>query len=196
MIPVSKPFRIPHNAIGPISLFFAIMTQREDSVEFSTCFQGFQKTYPFRGKPIVADPLHLSVYGVYRDDDLLCDIVQAAIQTGDAIKFAPFSLTFNTALTYRDRRSKKPFVLAAQANSEAVSGLRLQIANAFSEISEGACYKHNPIGPHVRSPGIRTIVPKQAIKPVNMIIQKFLLIHSRIGKLRYDVLKPWQLNAS
>lgn len=193
MISASEPLPTPHNAIGLHNLFFAVMVPRENSADFTSCFQGFQKIYPFRGKPIGADRLHLSVYAAYRGDDLPCDVVQVAIRTGDAIKFAPFSLTFDTALTYRNRGPTMPFVLASQESSEAVNGLRFQIGNAYSSKRESVFYKHQPISPHVTLIWDSIVVPKQPIEPVDMIVQEFALVHNHIGKSGYEIVKRWPL---
>lgn len=193
MFSASEALLASHKAAGRHNLFFAVMVPSEHSAEFTGRFQNFQKIYPFRGKPIGADRLHLSVYAAYRGDDLPNEVVQVAIQTGDAIRFAPFSLSFDTALTYRNRRSKMPFVLAAKENTEAVNGLRLQIGSAYSRKRGGASYRHRPISPHVTLIWDNIIVPTQQIEPVSMIVQEFALVDSHIGKSRYEIVRRWPL---
>lgn len=80
------------------------------------------------------------------------------------IRFAPFSITFDEALTYRHRRAAMPFVIGPKGGSKAVNGLRLQIGSAYSLIRGGMSYKHRPISPHVTLVWDRIVVPKQPIK--------------------------------
>lgn len=193
MISASEALHTSHNAFPAHNLFFAVMVPSTDSAEFAGCFQGFQKDYPFRGKPIEADRLHLSVYSVFTGEDLSCGKVKAAIRAGDSIRFAPFAVTFDEALTYRNRRAAMPFVLTAQVGSEAVNGLRFQIGNAYSIMRGGTSYKHRPISPHVTLVWDSIVVPKQPIKPVSMIVQELALVHSHIGESRYDIVRRWPL---
>jgi RNA 2',3'-cyclic 3'-phosphodiesterase len=193
MIPASEPLRASHREIPLHNFFFAVMIPAAHSVEFKSRFEGFQKIYPFRGKPIEPDRLHLSVCTAYKGNDLPCKVTRNAIRAGDAIRFAPFALTFERALSYQNRQSRKPFVLTAQAGSEAVNGLRFQIGNAYSSLSGSLCYKHQSISPHVTLIWDKVVVPEQPVEPLSMIVQEFALVHSYVGKSRYDIVKQWPL---
>lgn len=193
---VSAPAILPtsNTAFSAHNLFFAIMVPNSGSAKFADCYQNFQKDYPFRGKPIEAGRLHLSVYPVFtRRSFPRGKKVDAAAQAGNSIRFAPVAVTFDEALTYRNRRAAMPFVPTAREGSEAVNGVRRQLGSALSLIRGGMRYVHRPASPHVTLVWDRIIVPKQPIKPISMIAQELARVHSYIGASRYDILSRWPL---
>lgn len=193
MVSAPEQLGTSHKASALHNLFFAIMVPETDSPEFAACFQGFQKTYPFRSKPIGADRLHLSVYAVWRGNTLPHDIVQMAIRTGDTVRFTPFSVTFTEAMTYRIRRAPMPLVLTAQESAEAVNGLRFQIGSAYLRVRGHGRYQHKSISPHVTLAWDSVIVAKQPIKPLSILAREFALVHSHVGESRYTIVKRWPL---
>jgi len=193
MVTATGPLRARH--VGPPrhGLFFAIMIPLPEHAQLTACFQGFQSACAFRSRPIEPDRLHVSLLSVFVGDDLPEEEIRTAIRAGDAIRFEPFALTFSSALTFRNSRSKMPFVLASQKGAEAINGLRFEIGTAHSTLSGSHSYRHTPINPHITLIWDYIAVPERPISPLTMIVQEFALVHSHIGLSRYDVLKRWPL---
>lgn len=183
-----QPYPMPRHG-----LFFGIMMPYIEGKQFASYFQSFQRTFRFTSRPIGPDRLHMSLYSLYAGDELGDEEIRTAIRTGDAIRFGPFPVTFDRALTYRNSKSKMPFVLAAPDSAEPVNGLRFQLGRAHSKLLGRFGYKHRSIQPHVTLVWDHISVPEHSIEPLTMIVQEYALVHSHIGCSKYDILKRWPL---
>lgn len=174
-------------------LFFAIMVPHMERTLFVACLEEMRRTYSFRSQPIAPDRLHLSLFGVYRGDSLPEAAVNVAIAAGDAIQSEPLSIRFNSALTYRNRGFRKPLVLPAQEGTDAIEKLRFRIGSALSGLLCSERYRHRPIRPHITLIWDQTMVPERPVTPIAIKIREFALVHSHIGKSKYDIVKRWPL---
>ena len=168
----TQPLRTPPAAMPKNGLFFGIMIPHTESQKFAACFQSFRRTYRFTNKPIGSDRLHISLYSVYAGDELSEAEVQTAIRVGDAIRFGPFPVTFDRALTYRNAKLKMPFVLAAPDSADPINGLRFQLGRKHSRLIVWD----------------QISVPENSIEPLTIIVQEFALVRSHIGFGKYDIL--------
>ena len=184
----TQPLRTPPAAMPKNGLFFGIMIPHTESQKFAACFQSFRRTYRFTNKPIGSDRLHISLYSVYAGDELSEAEVQTAIRVGDAIRFGPFPVTFDRALTYRNAKLKMPFVLAAPDSADPINGLRFQLGRKHSRLIGSIGYRQRPIQPHVTLVWDQISVPENSIEPLTIIVQEFALVRSHIGFGKYDIL--------
>lgn len=189
----TQPLRTPPAIMPKHGLFFGIMIPHIENEQFAACFQSFQTTHGFTNRPIGPDRLHMSLYHIHAGDELGEGEIQTAIRTGDLIRFRPFPVTFDRALTYRNTKSKMPFVLAAPDSADPVNGLRFQLGREHSRLRGSLSHRHRPIQPHVTLIWDRISVPEHSIEPLTMIVDEFALVHSHIGFSKYDVLKRWPL---
>tara|TARA_R110000851_G_scaffold267997_1_gene420565 strand:- start:464 stop:1012 length:549 start_codon:yes stop_codon:yes gene_type:complete len=174
-------------------LFFGVMIPPTESGQFAACYHSFQRIYRFTNRPIGPDRMHMSLCSVYSGDDLGEQDIRTAIRAGDAIRFGPFPVTFDRALTYRNTKSKMPFVLAAPDSADPVNGLRFQLGREYSKLSGSIGYRQRPIQPHVTLVWDQISVPENSIEPLTIIVQEFALVRSYIGFGKYDILNRWPL---
>ena len=105
-----------------------------------------------------------------------------------SIRFGPFPVTFDRALTYRNAKLKMPFVLAAPDSADPINGLRFQLGRKHSRLIGSIGYRQRPIQPHVTLVWDQISVPENSIEPLTIIVQEFALVRSHIGFGKYDIL--------
>ncbi len=173
-------------------LFFAVMVPMQVRHEIAACFMDFQGRYPFLSRPIGAERLHLSLNAIFIGDLLPDQVIELSKRVGSSIRFEQFQIRLDKALTYRNRKTKKPFVLAASDATD-VSQLGEHITEAFDILSGQQTRGARPISPHVTLVWDEIMVPEQPIVPVMIPVREVSLVHSHIGQSRYDILARWPL---
>ncbi len=110
------------------------------------------------------------------------------------MRFVEFDLTLSRLLTFRNSQEEKPLVLAADAASSGTANdLVNRIRQTFSILSGLPSGRTAPVNPHVTLVWDRLHVPEQPIPQITLPVRKVTLIHSHIGKSRYDILGSWRL---
>lgn len=173
-------------------LFFAIMMPVEVRYQLAARFMDFDARFPFLGRPIGAERLHLSLNLVFAGDLLPDRVIELSKRVGGSIRFQQFQIRLDRALSYRNRKPKKPFVLAASDSGD-VNQLGQHIAKALDILSGHRTGLARPVSPHVTLVWDEIMVPEQPIDPVNIPVREVSLVHSHIGQSRYDILARWPL---
>lgn len=184
---------MPYSGGPRHNLFFAIMVPRLLRPVLLECFASYQRRYAFSGAPIRQERLHVSVCGVFLGNDLPDEIVEFWRMVGGAIRCEQFELTFDRALSYRNRKYRKPFVLEARHDSEAVTRLAGAIGTAASVLQGGARVRQDPVTPHITLIWANAQVDEEIVVPIRMPVKEIALVHSHVGLSRYDMLGRWSL---
>nr|WP_321358916.1 hypothetical protein [uncultured Hyphomonas sp.] len=131
-------------------LFFAIMVPDSAWPEIATCFGKCRRDSHLVAQPIAADRLHLSLSVLYVGEVLPSAIIELASLTGGAVRFVEFDLVFDRALSFRNKRRAKPFVLVASDESAAiVRNLSREIERTLSMLSGAPARPVSTSTPHV-----------------------------------------------
>lgn len=173
-------------------LFFAVMMPLEARHEIAARLLDYRARFPFLGRPIGAERLHLSLNPVLAGDVLPEKVIELSRRVGGSIRFQHFQVRLDRALSYRNRKRKKPFVLAASDPAD-VSALGDHIAKAFDILSGHKARGGRPVSPHVTLVWDAFMVPEHPISPVIVPVREVSLVHSHIGQSRYDILARWPL---
>jgi RNA 2',3'-cyclic 3'-phosphodiesterase len=176
-------------------LFFAVMVPLPEAEKISRLFDGLRTRYIIRKPQIPCDRLHVSLFHILAADSLPERVVQTSLFTGSAIRFVEFDLALNRLLTFRNTQEEKPLVLAADvASSRTTNSLTSQLRQTFSILSGLPIGRTAPIKPHVTLVWDHLSVPEQPNPPpITLPVREVALIHSHIGKSRYDILGSWRL---
>ncbi len=185
----SSEFRRPQH-----SLFFAVMVPTTAVGAISHEFNHLQTQYPILKKRIPDDRLHLTLLNVFAADHLPNEIVQMSLAVGNAIRFVEYCLRLDRVLSYRNRQAEQPCVLTADAVSSQTSNkLANQIRRIFEVLSGHSMRRNRPINPHVTLVWDKCSIPSQFIQPIELPVREVTLIHSHVGKSRYEILGRWDL---
>jgi 2'-5' RNA ligase len=175
------------------NLFFAILVPSPLEEDISNVFENLKQRYRVRKMQVPTPRLHVSLFGVFSGDSLPQRIVELSRLVGGAIRFAEFDMVLNRTLSFRSTQTEKPLVLAADADSaRSVDRLADRITEAFTALSGLKHPQTGPITPHLTLVWHRMTVPEQPIAPIKLPAREIVLIHSHVGKSRYDVLGRWE----
>lgn len=165
-----------------------------EAQRISRLFNDLRTRHPIRKPKISNNRLHVSLFHIIAADSLPEKIVQASLLTGDAMRFVEFDLTLSRLLTFRNSQEEKPLVLAADAaSSRTANDLVNRIRQTFSILSGLPSGRTAPVNPHVTLVWDRLHVPEQPIPQITLPVREVTLVHSHIGKSRYDILGSWRL---
>lgn len=188
------PYQLPIRTRPKNGLFFAVMVPVPEAKRISRLFDGLRTRHTIRKPQIPCNRLHVSLFHILAADSLPERIVQTSLFTGSAIRFVEFDLTLNRLLTFRNTQEEKPLVLAADAaSSGTTNSLVSQLRQTFSMLSGLPIGRTAPINPHVTLVWDHLFVPEQPIPPITLPVREVALVHSHIGKSRYDILGSWRL---
>jgi len=175
------------------NLFFAIMLPRLLEEDIASAFERLKQHYPIRKMQIPTARLHVSLFNIFGGDFVPERIVALSRRVGSSIRFEEFDLVLDRALSFHNRQADKPLVLAADAQSAcSVNQLVSQIREAFSVLAGFRAARTGPITPHLTLAWDRITVPKQPIPPITLPVREIVLVHSHVGKSRYDELGRWE----
>ncbi len=139
------------------------------------------------GKPIAPERLHVSLLSFDPSDEEVQRIQAGA----GAFRFPPFELTFDVALSFRNRRATCPFVLTCE-HKGSVHAFHAAVHAWFSEGGEKS--KKPSFTPHMTLVWDQKMIPKYVLeRPLSWTVRDFALIRSHVGKSRYDILGRWPL---
>ena len=178
------------------NLFFAIPIPDPVAEDVSSLFQGFKQRYPVRKPQIAAKRLHISLARVFAADSVPDRILELAKLAGSKIRFVEFDLVLNRVLSFRSSQQEKPLVLTTDAGStHSVNRLVEQVTRTICILSGTQHFRKGSITPHITLTWDRVAVPEQPILPIKVRVREIVLIHSHVGKSRYDILGRWRLVA-
>ena len=140
----------------------------------------------FQGRPITPERLHISLHGFGEYHPQLAETVSRIAET---IRFAPFDVTLDHALTFRNR-DPHPFVLTCHDRLEPLRAFHRKLAEALNLVIERA------FKPHLTLIWDTKMIPEYKIdKPVTLTVREFVLIRSFVGESRYEFVGRWPLQS-
>lgn len=176
------------------NLFFAIPVPGSLEEDISNMFENLKQRYLARAAQMHTPRLHVSLFRVFAGDTLPERIVELARLVGGAVRFAEFDMVLNRTLSFRSIQTEKPLVLVTDADSaHSVNRLADRITEAFTALSGVKTPRTGSFTPHLTLVWHRMTVPEQPITPIRLPVREIALIHSHVGKSRYDVLGRWEL---
>jgi len=137
--------------------------------------------------------LHVTLHHVGDFATLPEGIVARAEAVASSISMRPFKVEFNGALSFRGRPGNSPFVLQGD---EGVIGL-LVLQHRLGRLMENAGLgRADPdYTPHMTLLYDDRVVADEAVRPIGWAVHEFVLVHSLLGRSRYNVLARFPLRA-
>jgi RNA 2',3'-cyclic 3'-phosphodiesterase len=146
-----------------------------------------------RGKSIAMERLHVTLHHVGDFAGLPEGIVAKALAVASAISMRPFTVEFNSALSFRGRPGNLPFVLQGDEGVIGLLVLQQRLGRLMENAGLGRADPHYT--PHMTLLyGDRT-VDDEAVRPISWAVREFVLVHSLLGRSRYNVLARFPLRA-
>ncbi|MCO5398832.1 RNA 2',3'-cyclic phosphodiesterase [Ralstonia soli] len=174
-------------------VFLAIKPDADTAARIAQRVEQLRPVVGFKGKALRPERLHVTLHHLGDfvqppPEDLIARTRQAAA----GLALPPFDVAFDQVVSFHGRRDHRPFVLlggegvAELMTFQAVLGEALQHA--------GVPVPRGHFKPHVTLLYDRGGFAPKAVEPISWTVREFVLIHSWLGKTRYDELGRWPLN--
>ncbi|MEH0164704.1 2'-5' RNA ligase family protein [Paucibacter sp. JuS9] len=175
-------------------LFFALRPDAATVAAVSRRLDGLRKELGLKGRPLLAEHLHISLHHVGDFESFPADLVHRLLEAAQAVHAPAVPICLDALLSFgRTNRRNNPLALLA--------GEPLEPLRAF----------HRSLGVHLQSAGITglqgrftphltllyddALIELRAIEPLRWTATEFMLIDRLIGQTRQVVLGRWPLHA-
>ncbi len=175
------------------NLFFAIMAPPCAFPLLARESAYFQRHYSLQSTPIQPDRWHISLKHVFRGTHVPQQVVDFSRIVGGAVRFEQFDLRFDMAMSYRNSRIKKPFVVCGRQPARHADRLVRHMDEAFSALSGRFRRSARKINPHITLSWDETIIPPQSIDFIDIPVTEIALVHSQFGRPDYEIAGRWPL---
>jgi 2'-5' RNA ligase len=174
-------------------LLFVVIPDASSASDVAQRRQELRAMHRLRGKSVATERLHVTLHHVGDFAGLPEGIVTKALAVASAISMRPFTVEFNGALSFRGRLGNLPFVLQGD---EGIIGL-LILQHRFGRAMENAGLgRANPhYTPHMTLLYGDRAVADEGVRPIGWAVHEFVLVHSLLGRSRYNVLARFPLRA-
>jgi 2'-5' RNA ligase len=144
------------------------------------------------GRPLPASRLHLSLHQLADHADLPQELIRAASAAASAVRFAPFQITFDRAITFADKPRNRPLVLLASAADTDLRAFREHLGHVLA--SAGIAWRGTEaFAPHVTLLYDDQALPERPIEPVTWAVGGFSLVLTADRQRTH--LRTWSLRA-
>jgi 2'-5' RNA ligase len=173
-------------------LFFALLPDPDVAPLIGETARDLKFQFDLAGK--VSERLHVSLIPVGSFASGLPDrIVTAALQAGAAVEIAPFEVTFDRYMSFKNC-GPHPFVLVSSVTSYGLHVLRYNLGKAMKQAGLGADISASGFNPHITLLWDHKLLHRGWIDlPITWVVSEFALVHSYHGQGRHDYITTWPL---
>jgi 2'-5' RNA ligase len=173
-------------------LFFAVLPDEFTAADISRLVQRQCRAHGLKGKPILAERLHVSLHYVGDYAGLPRGIVAAGCEAAAAVAMSAFDVAFDRVVSFGGRSSNQPFVLRGGDGVMGLLALHRRLGVALQKVGLWRWVKLH-YEPHLTLLYDDRCVAEQAIDTVSWTLREFVLVHSLHGQGRYVILGRWPL---
>ena len=174
-------------------LFFAVLPSPAAAQTIAELAKGLQSELGLKGRPLQTDRFHITLHHLGDYVGLRQDIVAAAMEAASRVQMESFDVCFETAVSFKGRPDRKPFVLRGGDGLRDLTALQQSLGAAMKKTILGS-WVQPKFTPHVTLLYDDQLVEERAVEPVKWEANEFVLIHSLLGQTRHIVLGRWALN--
>ncbi|WP_439891252.1 RNA 2',3'-cyclic phosphodiesterase [Ralstonia sp. 25C] len=173
-------------------LFLAVKPDAETAQHIARLIEQLRPVVGFKGKALRAERLHVTLHHVGDfvqppPDDLVARVRAAA----EGLALPAFDASFNQVVSFHGRRDHRPFVLLGNEGVAELMAFQSALGDAL--LRAGVPVSHGHFKPHITLLYDRGGFAPKPVEPITWTVREFVLIHSWLGKTRYDELGRWAL---
>jgi RNA 2',3'-cyclic 3'-phosphodiesterase len=196
-----EQFWLPGLEAPPVptdGLFFAVFPDAHTATGISKLAQQLCVDPRPKSKPLAANRLHVTLVHLGNfAGGLPPASVNAAMSAAASVTMAPFTVEFDSALTFAQKPRPGPLVLGGEEGVVGLHALHDALGAALQSAGFGdhAVAAKAPYTPHVTlAYGAPWIAPRP-VEAVSWNVREFALVHSLLGRTKHVVLARWPLAA-
>jgi 2'-5' RNA ligase len=152
----------------------------------------FRNDHGLRGKALSPSCLHVSLHSLGKHNGLPPEFIDAASVAAATVVMPPFDVRFDRALSFQNRRARRPFVLRASHDMAALTAFHRALGEAMTKAGLGYWLTRD-FTPHMTLLYDLRLVEEHAIEPLGWTVTDFVLVHSLVGQGRHIHLARWPL---
>ena len=176
-------------------LFFAVFPDMRTATGIAKLAQQLCSETRSKSKPLAANRLHVTLLHLGNFAGGLPPArVDAAMNAAASISMEPFSVEFDSAVSFAIKPRPGPLVLGG---GEGVIGLHA-LHDALGLALQNAGFGDRAVSPYTPHVTLAYGMPPIATRPVEAVswnVREFALVHSLLGRTRHVVLARWALAA-
>lgn len=173
-------------------LFLAIKPDADTAGHIAGLIEQLRPVVGFKGKALRAERLHITLHHLGDFVHLPPEDVVARVRAAAGnLALPPFDVTFNQVVSFHGRRDRRPFVLMGDAGVAGLMAFQAALGGALQHAAVPLLHGH--FQPHITLLYDRGGFAPKAVEPITWTVREFVLIHSWLGKTRYDELGRWPL---
>lgn len=173
-------------------LFYAAMPDPDTAARIAAMAVRLRSERHIDARPLRAERLHISLHQLGDFVRVPEVIVARACVAAASLDVPPFDVTFDRVSSFKGRAEHHPLVLTGSAGLNELGDFRQGLGDALRKV--GLPVSRARFTPHLTLLYAESRFEPQAIEPVTWTVREFVLIHSWLGKTRYDVIGRWPLN--
>lgn len=184
---------LPRGPVRGERLFFAVFPAAEDARRIERFRQDFLEANHFRGSMLRQDRFHVSLHHIGDFKRLKSLRTYAAELAGDLVQLPAFEITLNAIKSFgtipkRGRAPSYPLILCCEG--AALFELHEILGAAMTKLGMRAFPDFTP---HLTLSYGEWPISEQQIDPISIRVADFCMVHSRLGKREYRIIKRWPL---
>ena len=152
-----------------------------------------RKQHALRAKPLETSRFHLTLHHLGNYPTLPKEIIAAASVVGQSLRFAPFDITLDHAMTLDNGGSRLPFVLTGDSMS-ALKKFHQTLSHEMKKAGLGRWTQFS-FTPHMTLLYDEERVEKHPIEPITWVARELVLLHSEHGNTKHNVEGRWPLGS-
>ena len=173
-------------------LFFALYPDAATAGAIADRALSLRDQHHLTGRPLPPDRFHITLHHLDDYAGLPQDVIAACTQAAASLRFAPFDVTFDHAISFAGSPSNRPFVLLGGDNLAPLKTFHQALMHQISGIKR---IRKPPAQytPHVTLLYDRQQIADHPIAPIRWNATEFVLVHSLLGQTRHIILNRWPL---
>lgn len=185
---------LPRGPLRSERLFFAVFPGAEDAFRIERFRQDFLKANHLGGSMLRPDRFHVSLHHVGDFKRLRSPRTYAAELAGDLVQLPAFEITLHAIKSFGafpkpGRALRYPLVLLGEGAG--LLELHETLGAAMTKFGIRALPNFTP---HLTLSYGERPISEQRIDPIPLQIEGFCLVHSRLGKTEYRIIRRWPLS--
>ncbi|MET0335738.1 MAG: 2'-5' RNA ligase family protein [Rhizobacter sp.] len=174
-------------------LFFALLPDEATAQRVGALARQLKAEHGLKGRPLAVSRFHVTLHFFGDHPGLPQALVDGVSAAASALRWAPFDVTFDHAMSFPGRPRRRPFVL--RGGDEGLSALmtfRRALSDAIERRGLGRLVAER-FTPHITLLYDDQLLPARPVEPLVWRVNEFVLIDSLIGLTRHVPLARWKL---
>ena len=174
------------------SLFLAVLPEAHARTRIEGQAQQLRSQHGLRSKLLAADRYHISLFSFGEYHGLPRNLVPEVTKAAATIEMPPFDAVLDRAISFSGGK-KRPLVLCDGEGGIKLVAFHRVVSTGMQRFRLGR--PKSQFMPHVTLLYDEQVIEEQPIERIGWTVTEFVLVHSLLGRGRYNILGRWPLRA-